>query len=465
MIINPKDQKRSLLHYFFKGEVLKRVFDNTATGVGLLNSYFIIHTLSIFHFGLYQLVLAFVNLLDNFNLEFIDGAVTVDVRRYLNVQKPEAAKRLFLDNVYLKIPVALLSVAAVFFGAKIISGFYGEDIGLFIQISSLLLVTGAIQAIESIFLKSIMSYSFWSFPAIREISKLAIIGAFLFFGQLTILSVIIAHVAAEAISVIVVGFYALGKYLKSFGRVQALKGHLIAGLFRGYGKWATIRYLAAKVSKNTTPFFIKLFVNTEAVGLYSLANNLIVFVQNIMPIDGLSPILGLKADAKDQLGFIFQRAVKYTFWLGVLLSIGGFFFVPPVIAFLFPEYVSAMPLFRIMILAMPVYGFYKILKSMLTVLREYRILTIRIINETFIAPLGLMIFLPIFGILGSGLVFITVYLERVWFFYSRLSRSYPEFKIRLRNFVKFDRTDRDFLKRLISRVMFWRAVPPNIPNL
>ncbi len=465
MIIDPKDQKKPLLHYFLKGEFLKRIFDNTATAVGLVNSFFIIHTLSVFQFGLYQLVLAFVNLLDNFNLEFIDSVVTVDVRRYLNVGKLAAAKRLFLDNAYLKMPLAVLSALAVFAGARVISGFYGADIALFIQISGLLLITGAIQAVETIFLKSILSYSFWSFPAVREISKLAIIVGFLMFGHLTILQVIIAHVSAEAASVLVVGIYALVKYFQSFGKVIAQKEHLIGGLFRGYGKWATIRFLAAKVSKSTAPFFIKFFINTEAVGFYSLAVNLITFVQNIMPLDGLAPIMGLKADNKDQLGFIFQRAVKYTFWLGGILTIFGWIAVPPVLVFLFPKYLPAIPLFRIMLLAMPIYGFYKILKNTLTVLREYRILTMRIINETLMTPLSSVVFLPLFGILGAGVVYVVVYLERVWFFYSRLFRAYPELRIKFRSFIKFDKVDRELTRKLISRVMFWRSAPPNVPNL
>lgn len=465
MIIDPKDQKKPLLHYFLKGEFLKRFYDNTAMAVGLVNSYFIIHTLSVFQFGLYQLVLAFVNLLDNFNLEFIDSVVTVDIRRYLNVQKLAAAKRLFLDNTYLKIPVAILSALVVFWGAHIISGFYGADISLFIQISGLLLITGAIQAVETIFLKSVLSYSFWSFPAVREVSKLAMIIGFLVFGHLTILGVIIAHVCAEAASVLVVGSYALVKYLKAFGRVKAQKEHLIGGLFRGYGKWATIRYLTSKVSKNTAPFFIKFFINTEAVGFYSLAINLLTFIQNVMPLDGLAPIMGLKVDAKEQLGFIFQRTIKYTFWLGAALTVFGWIAVPPVVVFLFPKYTPAIPIFRLMLLAMPAYGFYKILKNTLTVLREYRILTMRIINETVVTPLGSVIFLPIFGILGAGIVYVMVYVERVWFFYSRLFRAHPEFRIKFRSFIKFDKVDRELTKKLISRAMFWRSASPDIPNL
>lgn len=465
MIIDPKDQKKSLLHYFFKGEFLKRFYDTTAMGVGLVNSYFIIHTLSVFHFGLYQLVLAFVNLLDNFNLEFLDSIVTVDMRRYLNVGKAGAAKRIFLDNLLLKIPVMVISVLVIFFGAKIISGFYGEDIALFVQMSSLLLVTGAIQAVESIFLKSVMSYAFWSFGAIREAVKLVIIIGFLWFGQLSILQVIIAHVSAEAISVLAVGlFVVVKKYRIAFGRVVAQPGHLIGGLFRGYGKWAIIRYGASKFSKNTTPFFIKFFVNTEAVGFYSVAVNLITYIQNFFPLDGLAPILGLKADAKNQLGFIFQRSIKYTLWLGTILAIIGFVAVPPVLVFLFPQYLPAVPLFRIMLLAMPFYGFYKILKSTLTVLREYKILTMRIINETLMIPLGSVIFLPIFGVLGAGIVYAVVYLERVWFFYSRLFKVHPEFRMKFRNFIKFDRADRDFLKKIIGRVIFWRSAPSNTPN-
>ncbi len=466
MIVDLKDQKNPLFHYFAKSEFLKKFFDNIAMVFGLVNSYFIIHTLSVFQFGSYQLVLAFINLLDNFNLEFVDGVVIVEMRRYFNVKNPAAAKRLFLDSAMIKIPIALLSALIIFLGAHIISGFYGEDIALFIKISGLLLITGAIQALETMFLKSVISFAHWSLGAIREVAKLAFIIVFLLSNQFTILQVIIAHVSAEAISVLALGLLlVVRKYWIVFGKVAPQADHLIGKVFSGYGKWAAIRYGASKISKNTAPFFIKFFVNTEAVGFYSLAVNLITFIQNAVPLDGLSPIFMLKADAKEELGFIFQRTVKYSFWLGVLLTIVGLVAVPPVVVFLFPKYAPALPLFRLMLLAMPIYGFYKILKALLSVLREYRILTMRIINETLMTPLGSVILLPIFGILGAGLVYTFVYIERVYYFYTSLVKARPEFKMKFKNFIKFDRADRDFLRKMIARIFFWRSSPPEAPNL
>lgn len=453
MIINSSDQQHSLLHYFLKGEFLRRFFDTLATSLGMINSYFIISNLSVFHFGLYQLVLSSVAIIDSFSLDVIDGVVSVDVRRYLNQNLRSAAKKLYLSYAKLKLGIAVLAAGGMFFLSDVIARSYGEDIGLFLKIASLLLIFRALQSLESMLLKVTMNFSYWSYPAIREAAKLIFVVTFLVWGgHFSMIQVITAHVLADGVAILFLTIFLFWRnFFRTFGGVASQQGALLWGIIRSYGHWAIMRYAFSRISKNVTPWFIKFFVNTEAVAFYSLAINLIAFVENLFPLDGLSPILALKADNRGQISFIFKRSIKYAFWLGVALMVGSFVLVPPLVVFIFPRYQPAMPIFYVMLLALPVFGFYKILKATLTVLREQKILTMRVFNEAVIIPSTLAIFLPIFGILGSGVVYFLTYMERVWFFYSRLIKNYPEFRVRLRSFMKFDEYDRDILSRTFKK--------------
>ena len=451
MIIDESDRKHSFLHYFLKGEATKRVFDGIATAVGLVNSYFIISNLSIFHFGLYQLMLSLVSLLDGFNLDVIDGVVQVDMRRSFNVGKRSVAKRLYWGYAKLKLSIALVFSVSVFFGASFIAEHYGEDLGLFIRISSFLLIFRALQSLEIMLLKSLLTFSYWTYPAIRESAKMIFVLGFLFFsGQFTITQVITAHVIADGIAVVVMTLALfINKYHRAFSGVVMESKSLIWGVIRTYGKWAMLRYLFSKVSKNSTPWLIKYFINTEAVAFYALAVNLMAFIENFFPMDGLAQILAFKADNLGQISFIFKKAVKYAFWLGVVFMVGGAVVAAPAVLFIFPKYEPAMSVFYVMLLALPVFGIYKILKSTLTVLREQKTLTMRVFNEAVLIPATLVVFVPIFRLVGAGFTYVLLYLERSWFFYSQLVKKYPDFKISIWQFFKFDRTDRDLLKRVV----------------
>ncbi|MDO8467169.1 MAG: hypothetical protein Q7S83_03475 [bacterium] len=453
MIINASDQKHSLLHYFFKGEALKRFFDTLATGIGLINSYFIISTLSVFHFGLYQLVLSFIAILDGFSLDVMDGVVVVDMRSYLNKGLRGAAKKLYLAYIKLKLGISIMMAVGAFFLSGIIAKSYSEDIGLLIKIASLLLIFRSLQSLESLILKVIMNFTYWSYPAVREVAKLGLIIFLLVTsGSFSIVQLLTAHVIADGVAVL---FLTLVLFWRNFykvfhGVVSDAENHLW-GVIKTYGHWTVLRYVFSKISKNVTPWFLKFFINTEAVAFYSLAINLIAFIENLFPLDGLSPILALKSDNRGEISFIFKRAVKYAFWLGMILMVVSFIFVPPVVTFIFPKYQPAMPIFKVMILALPIFGFYKILKATLTVLKEQRVLTMRLLNESLMVPLGLTIFLPIFKLAGAGAAYAMAYVERVWFFYSQLIKKYPEFRIKIRQFFKIDEYDREIFRRTIRR--------------
>lgn len=462
MIIDPKEIKKPLSHYFLKGEALSRFYSLATTGVGLVNSFFIITYLSVFHFGLYQLLLAFIGILGSFNVGLLDSIVGVDIRRYLNVGKLDFAKRLFLENAAVKIAFAILLTVTVFLGANLIADYYGEDIALFIKIAGALILIRALETVEATFLKSVFSFAHWSFPAIREIVKLILILSFIFFHRFTILEVMIAHVSSEAASLLFITLYVFaGKYRKAFGAVKAVKEILLLNIVKVYGKWTFLRYGFSKISKNLMPWFIKFFVNTEAVAFYSLALNIVAFIENLLPLSGLGPIFLLKADRKDELAFIFRSSAKYTVWAGLAALVVAFLLVPPAVAFIFPKYTPAIPLFNIMILAMPVYGLYKVLKSILSVLREHQLLAMRILNEILVIFFGSLILLPIFGVLGAGMVYVATYLERVWFFYSRMIKKYPDFKFKIKNLFKFSEEDKDLMRRIIRQSLSLFFKPQN----
>ncbi len=446
-------EQPKLSHIFIKGESAKRVFDYTANIIGLVNSFFTIRYLSVFNFGLFQLILAFLNLLDGFDWKNLDGPIAVEMRHWFSQKQPQKAKRLFWESAFSRAAIMSVLAVGVFLGSSLIASYYGQDVGTLIKIVSVLLLLNAAESALSVFLKSIISVAHWSFPTWREATKAVFLISFFLMNDFNITNVAISHVAGEAGAVIAVGvFIFIKQYKKTFAGVSAEPTMMLPAFLKKHGSLIFVRYAISRVTKNLMPWFIKFFINTEAVAFYSVANNLAAFVQNVIPMNGITISLFSKIGLKDQMAYIFNRSVKYTTWLSFGLMSVSFITVPFVIPWLFPQYTSSVTLFMLLMLSLPIYSFYKVLKVILSMLREYKTLTMRLVNEVLVIPITSAIFLPLFGILGSGGVYMAIYLERTIFFYSQLRKLHPEFKISIKQMLKFDNHDRDLAVRLWAGV-------------
>ena len=442
-------KNKKLSYYFLKNETTRRFYETSATVLGLVNSFFIISYLSVFHFGMYQLMLSLIAILEGFSAGFFNDVVVIEMRRCLNVGKISWVKRLFWEHAILKIIISMLLIGVIYGGSGAVSHFYGDNVALFLKIASVLLIIHTLRLLEFTLLKSAMIFSYWAYPMIMELTKLVLIVGLVVFFQLTVVSIITVHVMAEIMALGVITVRSFVKtYSSILGAVKSHTGHLLINILKKHGKWIFLRYGFSKITKNTMPWFIKFFINTEAVAFYSLAVNLVSMIEKLMPLQGFGDIMILKVDSKNEVAFIFKRAVKYLTWVGLIFSLGALIIVPAIISFLFPKYTPALGVFTIMLAALPFYGVYKVLKSTLSILREYRILALRLANEVLIFPVGSVIFLPVLGLTGAGVVYVLAYLERVWFFYGQLVKKYPEFRIKIMSLIKFDNSDRELIRRV-----------------
>lgn len=447
-------ENKPLSYYFVKNLSLDKLYNYSSRALRLVNSFLIITHLSVFHFGLYQLVLSFVRILESFNIKGLDDPLTTEMRHYLKNDLTDRAKRIFFEMAVWRTALALVLGAAVFAGSGMVARWYGEDIGLLIAIVSPLLLLYSLESLEVIILKAVISFAHWGLPFVRELAKFLIIIVLVLTGQFTITTIILATVIAQAAAVLVLGvFFVWKKYRQYFSGASAYGKFLIFNFIRSHGKWIFLRFGLSRVTKNAVPWLIKFFLNTEAVALYTLAINLVSFAQSFIPVSGIAPLMLLKLDKKDVLGFLFRQAVKYVFWIGIAGLLGAFFVGPWLTLVFFPAYAPAVPIFRIMLFVLPIFGMYKILKITLSVLREYKILAMRILNEAVIIIAGLTILLPTVGILGAGIVYVATYLERVVFFYTQLIKRHPEFKLKPKHFLTFNKSDVQTLKKIVSQAI------------
>lgn len=449
----PLDQIGSIPRFLIKGEGGLRLWELAGSGLSLVNSFFILSSLSLHQFGLYQLILSLVGIVGGFNLDSFDGVVSVEMRHNLNKSQAATARRLFLEYTLVKILLAILLVVLVFAGAGLAANRYGDDVGLFLKLASIVLVLEILQSLQRIFFKSVFSFAYFGASAVREFGKFLPLLYFFYASGLTLTEVMSIHVAGWFISLLFTSFLFF-KTLKAkpnwlTDAENSIRGkYLIPALVKVQGKWVFLRYGFARLTKNTTPWLVKLFINTEAVALYSVAVNLVAMLVEFFPVNMVPYVYLAKIDDKKELRHLFNKSVKYIFWFGVIMSLAAFLIVPPLVGVVLPKYQPALPLFKIMMAALPIYGIYKLIKSILTVLREYRILAMRVVSEAVVLWVSLVFLLPVLGVYGAAISYIVVYLGRLSFLYPALVKNHPYLSFHIYDLLRFDRYDKDFLQRL-----------------
>ncbi|MEK7564693.1 MAG: polysaccharide biosynthesis C-terminal domain-containing protein [Patescibacteria group bacterium] len=444
----------SLGEFLIKGESVTRMWDLVGSAFSLINSFFIIQALSLYQFGLYQLVLAFIGLVNSFNLDLFDTVVNVEIRRYFNSGKIAVAKRILKEYAVVKIVVAILMTIGVFLGANLVAHYYGSDVAQFIRIASFIFLITTFQNIEMIVLKNSFSMIYYSAGGIREVFKFFLLFGVVFYSYLDISKILVIHILGLLGSLVFTSFFFWRIYSNLWLKVISAKGFFLNGLAKAHGKWVSLRFLLAKFSSgNINPWLIKFFINTEAVAIYFLAYNLVAFIQEFFPVNALSWIFLMKIDDKNEMGYIFKRSAKYLFWFGVLAGLFSLAAVPWIVNIIFPKFHDAWPIFKVMLVVFPIFGVYKIIKEVLSTLREYKTLTLRMPIESLVNLIFLAVLLPLFGLMGAAIAYVAVYVARILFFYPALIRLHPNFKIKTKDIFSFNDDDIIFIKKIYQKFL------------
>lgn len=440
----------SFFQRYARGEFRAQFWNIVVKGVSLANSFLILAALSVYQYGLYQLVLAAIAIAESLSTGLFDDVVVNDTARGLAEGRTGSAKRLFNEFALYKVIVGSLLTAIFFFGAGRIGAYLGTDITAFFQLASFLIIMEAIRAAEDLFFTASVSLSAFAVPAIQEIAKFILLVSFLFQGTLGIRELLLITLGAAFVAVL----FASGRFWREYRRVfRSVPAHgqgLLITAVRRYGVPVLIRYGFSRVTKNIRPWLIKFFLNTEAVALYTLAINLVSLAQSVFPITMIARLLPWEAGDERRLAFIFRRSVKYVFWGGTAMAVAGLLFVPPLIQLILPKYGPAMPLFFVLALILPFYGVYKVQKSLLLTLREQKILTTRLVTESFLV-IGLnAILLPLIGIFGTAVEYVITYAWRVFLFHRMLGTAHPGLRLKTASIFSFDADDRLFARKFFG---------------
>lgn len=420
-------------------------------GVGFLSVLLILNRLTIHEYGSTELVLTAVPLLSLFLLPGLSTTVIADMGLQRGLGDLARMKGLFLSFFRLQVFFAVALWAIVFFGAHFLALKYGkEEASLLFKILSFAFLLSPIrtcmQTLQSVYFE-FKQQSLYSVA--EEVFKLLLLVLFFFVFDMRAEGLVLAIVLSQAI-----GLLAFVVPLRSidlaFWKVRQVRYSLFHFLFH-HGKWAVFSSYFATFGRNVRPWIIKAFLGTEAVGLYAVAQGLIGHTVSLVPLDRvIAPMLPQYLNDKQRFYRIVGKAIKYELAGYALVSVIAAIVSPTFIAWFFPQYTPAVPLFQVTLIMLASTAFDAIFTGVFFALQAQRNLFFASLYKLALTVILMPPLIYYFGLYGIAYANILSNYLYVWERYRTLKRLLPGFKLTFRGVFLVDDEDRLIIQSILG---------------
>ncbi|PIV00390.1 hypothetical protein COS55_03590 [Candidatus Shapirobacteria bacterium CG03_land_8_20_14_0_80_40_19] len=428
----------------FKNTVFQIAGRSLTILISLLTTAVLTRTLGVETFGDYvfitSIVLLFVGLTDF-------GTITIGVREAsVSLEKKE---KIFGSVLSLRIIISLF----IFIAFNLLIYFLPQFAGLrepsliasFVILFLILRTT--MQAVLQVFLRLDLA-SF--LEVIASLLALLFIGSFLLLGIKINLFWLMIFWSVSALASGIAGLYYVKKLISfklNFNKDDLFK------IFKQASPLGVYLLVYAVYDRGIDSFFLKTFVNSEAVGFYGLAykihGNLIFGAAFLM--NSLFPIISALKNDEERLKLIFKKAFSVLFFFGLLSLFLGTLFAPLIIRIISgAKFVLSVNILRILLFA-TFFSFLNHLNGYLLIsLNEQKKLLVFSLFSLILNLVLNTIFIPRYSfwaaaavtVLTEGLIFVltSVYLKRKY----QLTISGQELKNNLFLFLKKRKSFFDF---------------------
>ena len=443
----PKKVSSSFIRTFLRGEISYGFWGGITTTGGLINTFLVISALTIYQYGVFQLLLSSYALLAV--LIGLGGeTIRNDLLRLVGEGKESSAKKIFLENTTFRLVIGVMLWAFVFFNADLFSFRFGPEFIFHIKIISFLFLHDALLSSLRLALDARKRFQeIASRASITKFVQFGIMAYFLFFSTLGLKEVLMAFV----ISYFVALAFLLPPFVRSYlpwRHLSAANESFLYKILSSYGKWEIFRPATAKFGNFIQVWFTKLFIGTEAVAIFSVAQTIVGTIAGSLPVKTLSTLVPLEIVDKERAQKIFSQGLKYLLVLSLLFSIAGALFVPPLINWFFSKYAVSLPYFYFLLITLPISAFSVIASIFLVAFRRQKFLFFQKIAKTLIGIPFYLLLLPPFGLWGLAVHSLILSLILNGIVYWQLHYRTKDIKIDWFALCRFGKDDWEFIKKI-----------------
>lgn len=328
------------------------------------------------------------------------GVLRNDIIRFESEGKSSQAKKLFYELFLLRMCTGIALWIAVFFLAPLLSFKYGPDFILLIRIMSFVFLHDALLAVLTIPIEMRKKFNVVaSRLSIAKFSQLAILIFSLVLYRVNLRVVVVSMVVSLFISL----FFLLQPARESYSSWRSViksQENFLFKILRSYGKWEVGEPVFNKFTAFFETWAIKLFISTEAVAIFSIAQMLIATLAGLLPVKTLLTLIPMEADNEEKLRRIYERGVKYLATLSLGLGLVSLFVIPLIVSTFFAKYLVSLPYFKALLFTLPLHAAIIVSSAFLISLRRQKFLFFQKVLKSFVVIPLYIILLPIFGLWG-----------------------------------------------------------------
>lgn len=329
------------------------------------------------------------------------GVVKNEVMRFIGENDYGRAKRLFGEYHFIRLILSVMLWAILFFGSPLLAFRYQPDFIFMIRVASLLLLLEFL----STFIQALLNMQFRFGAAVRVLAYSKVIQFFIllyfyFFAYIGVKEILFSLIISLAAAIIFIMPAAIHEWRPWRAR-NASGEKLLFRLMRGHGKWDISRAFVSHITSRVQPFVIKMFLNTEAVGIYGVAKSLVELLVSFLSVGTLSSLVPRVIGDRGKMRTIFVFGSKYLVIASIIFVIAGSAGAFILFNLFFEDYLTALPYFYLLVLLLPALAIGQIIDVFLVTWRRQKFTFLRSITRS-VAWIGLLVLLlPVFGLWGG----------------------------------------------------------------
>lgn len=415
--------------------------------------------LTLFEYGVVTLVLSVTGPVNSISGLGLDELILADTSRSLGEKRFGYAKKLLLSFFRVRI---IIAAALIFFGWFLrgpLEARYGPAISHYFFLVFLLICAQFLKNAVNLIFQIHQKFGYLSFFGTAEVVVrfLAII-LFWRLSSLTIATTLLSYVIATALPVILL-LPAVIKTIPYFFTVRGESGGVIWQILRRHGKWQMALDISSSFISNIKYWLIKLFLSTEAVAVFSVAQSMYSAVASLLPMKSVMfPIIAEKSGEPAVMRALLARSTKYSLIVYSGLLFLSWFIAPPFIRVFFPKYVIGIFIFQLMALRLPLNAFSISQAPLLTILKEQKYIFLMALVNAASVMLLLPLFMSLFGLVGVVAEWLITVLLIIFLREIYLRRKYGISSIDVRSFFTIDHYDKVIVRRILHRFRVSKSV-------
>ncbi len=447
-------KKPSFMAIFLKGEAISTFWNLVTKAIGLLNTFLTITSLTLYQYGVFQLLLSFSGVPSDV-LNLGSAIISNEMSRAIADNRLSDAKRIFLEYSLVRIVITFIAWAIIFFGSVYFFKSYDIDFVKDMRMISFVILSEGLFVLIRLLCLVRLKFSVVAqrYTINKAIQSIVLIYYFLQ-GNLGLKQLILSIIIASSLSVLAVSYQFFKVYFK-WSHIVATPNVLLWNIFTTYGTWDVLRQFINKITFRVKPWLVKLFIGTEAVAIYSIAETIVTTIQDLIPSNTMQSLVPLWIKDKHLSVKMFSYGIKYFVLGSILVVISAIVVVPPVVYTFFSKYAQSIPLFYFMLLNLPIFASGIIIGNYLIALRKQKYLFfLHLLRNSL--TLGLIVStLPIIGLWGLSLEFVLVPLIMVIANYIYTKNQDKGFHFDFKIIFGFKEEDKIILRKGISIVRGW----------